>query len=373
MKKLLNCIVASLIVAVFFVSGCFLFGGGGEKRGRLDTADIPVIELGDEDGLLKDKTFTSSATYGMYDFTFASSADVKLFKYRAYYNGTYNFSVYPACDVSIYIHSGNIITDWWQELPCKHDLNKGLEYSIEIRLNDGEQANKELSLRIDTPSTETKDISDCYNFIDEHVQGETAYYSFTAVRDGKHYFTFNGFDGKGRVKVFKNNQQISDTAWATTSIDLKTGESVAVQVTPPKSYAQSIYGIVKHPAPTVDITEKLKEKQCVILKLTPVYEEHGVIIKVRAGDGDETYQISKWDVGAQLDGGRPELMAGYGELDFKIGDSWRGNRDGAQNLFVDGGSSATFEIKGPSKVDDKKYYLTVFKNGVDKTYHEYID
>ncbi len=372
MKKLLFLLVSVVAVAAITLSGCFLFEGG-EKRGQLDTTGIPVIELGKEETLIRDKAFTASGKIELYDLEFESAAQVKLFRYKAYYNGTYNFSVTPACNVSIYAHTGNIVTDWWEKLPCKQDLYAGLEYSIEIKLNDSAYVGKPLKLKVETPSTQTKDISDCVSFSDEYVKGEKAYYSFTATRNGEHSFTFNGFNGFGRMKYYKNNQQILDTAWATKSINLKKGDNLTIEVTPPKDYNKKIYGIVQQPAIATDITETLKESGCVILEIKPVFYDQQILFSISA-DEQTQYYVSNAEVGVQCKGKKHSLLHGYGATAFKTGDSWVNNGNLAyRTLTINGGTSATVKINGPGKNDDRKYFLTVWKVGTEMRYLDYSE
>lgn len=369
-KKLiaLLCLIVAVCCFTLAFSGCF----GKEKRGELDRTDIHVVTVGNEKDLIRNKAFTKNGAEETKIFNFSNKL-VQLFKFRARYDGTYTFKVEPECKMSIYIHSGNIVTDWWQELPCKQELYGGLEYSIEVKLGDEAYLNQDLQMKITTPPTDDKDISDCVSFVDDYTKGDVMYYNFTAESKGKYTFGINDFVGEGTIEIWENGRCFNYTGWGEISKSFTAGEQVTYKIKPDSYSKTTISGYVKRPPITEDITEALNEKGCLILELKPVFKEQIMKIGLIAGNEPIDITLSCIDVGVKYDGRDYHFLNGYGLAIYKKGDTWYYMTNDYEEVdyTVEAGKTLEIELKIPSYHNGNSYFLTVFKKGVEKHYLEY--
>ena len=176
--KIAQRIVAFLLILItfsFLLASC----APEETRGELDKTNITVLEVGMDSSLIKEKVFSSETSKLHYSFRFGSTIDVQSIRFRAYYDGKYKFNMADGYKASIYAHTGSITTDFWEDLPCEQSLKAGYEYTIEIKIHNASDVNKDLTLEVETPATNTKDISDCISFVDD-------YFSYF-LKDGELY------------------------------------------------------------------------------------------------------------------------------------------------------------------------------------------
>ncbi len=366
--------VLCLIIALIFV--CLSFASCGmtkeEKRGPLDTTDIPTVGLGGYEELETKRTFSEQKSYTEHSFTFESTSDVQSFRYKSYHTGTYTFSAEPNCDFSVYVHGGNIVTDWFEKTPCTYDLNANYEYTIEVKLNDSSYTNTPITLKVTTPNTSEQNITGCRSFVDDWT-GETEYYTFTAPIAGKYTFTIKN---NGMVNMINNGKVVDYTGWDTWSKEFKKGATMIIELERMfNKDVKTVYGYINYPTETIDITSMVEENPAVALKYEPLWEKREVILKLSPRE-TTTYVISNTDVGVTgiLESNgighsnmRYKCDEGYGIVPMYVGE-WH-VESGSQTITVKAGETATIKISGvDAKNLDKEYYITIFEQSIEKAY-----
>lgn len=369
MKRIL-CLIISLILICLSLASCSLIKE--EKRGPLDTTDVNFMGLGGYESLETARTFSEKKSFSEQTFTFKSKADVQSFRYRAYHTGTYTFSVDPNCDFSVYVHGGNLITDWFEKTPCTYDLNANYEYTIEVKLNDEAYLNQPIKLRVTTPNTSEQNITGCRSFVDDWT-GETEYYTFTAPADGKYSFTIKN---NGQMKIINKGKVIDYTGWDTWSHEFKKGATITIMLNYMHDKSvKTVYGYVKYPSETIDITSMVNENPALALKYEPLWEKREVKLTLSPSQ-TTTYVISNTDIGVtktlekSVIGHSKEYYnceEGYGIVPLKV-EHWNVER-GEQTITVQAGETATIIINGvDEKSLNKDYYITIFTKGTEKSY-----
>ena len=366
--KIAQRIVAFLLILITF-SFLLVSCAPEETRGELDKTNITVLEVGMDSSLIKEKVFSSETSKLHYSFRFGSTIDVQSIRFRAYYDGKYKFNMADGYKASIYAHTGSITTDFWEDLPCEQSLKAGYEYTIEIKIHNASDVNKDLTLEVETPATNTKDISDCISFVDDYVKGELMYYTFVAPTAGK--YTIN-IPNSSNIKIYNGDgKYLEQTGWGKWSSEFAKGAMVKLEVKM-KSDITKVTGTVEHPGPVVDISEQLLEKGCLILKYTPMYADEIVKLQINVSENTPIV-VSNRDVGVQVKGSNSTQKSGYGIVHFRMGDgSWVTNfGEGEHYTTVEPGTTATIEMKYSAIPKENEYYLTVFLQSVEKVYLPY--
>lgn len=369
MKRLL-CLIISLMLVCCSLASCSMVKE--EKRGQLDTTNVPTVDLGGYESLEAKRTFSDKRSFSEYSFTFKSTSDVQSFKYKAYHTGTYTFSVEQNCDFSVYVHGGNLVTDWFEKAPCTYDLNANYEYTIEVKLGDSSYLNTPIKLKVTTPNTSVQNITGCRSFVDDWT-GETEYYTFTAPVAGKYTFTIKN---NGQVNMINNGEVVDYTGWDTWSKEFKKGATMIIELERMhRKDIKTVYGYVQYPTETIDITSIVKENPSVALKYEPLWADREVILTLSPSE-TTTYVVSNTDVGVRRTlekraiGGTSEYFyadEGYGIVDMYV-ENYHVER-GSRTITVQAGETATIKICGvDEKSLDKEYYITIFEQDIEKTY-----
>ena len=346
-----------------------------ENRGRMDTSDVYTMEVGQDSSLEKGRTFSETNSSRTETFTFTRASDVQSFRYRAYYDGTYKFHVEPACKFEVYVHSGSIVTDWWQEAPCDQDLSAGYEYTIEVRVTTTEHLNEPINLVITTPNTSTKDITGCYSFVDDYT-GDLEYYTFTAPRAGKYKFTIKDVNAMDFLN--SNGKVIDYTGWDSWSKELSKGYQLTIKIKRMDFKSGKLYGYVEYPPEDIDVTDIVAQHGIVAFKFTPMWAEQSVNLVI-SPSASKSYTISNGDVGVQeivsqsFFGSVDYLystMLNYARVNYQLGDKKPGE-DGILTTTLQSGEKAKITLKAESKLDEKERWLTICEKGTEKTYLPY--
>lgn len=370
MKKATVIFVLFVAFAIFVFTLYWCFGRV-VNRGVLDTTDIPVANIGEEADLIRNKTFAKNTEEQTQDFYF-STILVQSFKFRAMYDGTYTFSVQPEGALSVYMHTGNLITDWWQELPCIQPLYGGLEYTIEVKLNDTSYLNQNLQIKIVSPPTNTKNISDCVSFTDPYTKGDIMYYDFTATRDGEYTFRFADFLAKGDIRAWKEGRRLTNTAWGGWSKKFTVGEHIRFEIEPYSNYNKpTLEGFILHPPLIEDISEAFNEKNCLILDMKPVSGDDQIMfVSLTASNSPLDIVISAHDVGKKEERKNQYFtVKGYGTPYFKIDDKWY--NDDSVDYSLGEGDTLTIEIKVQHYESTTHFCLFIYEKSVERTYLEF--
>ena len=349
----------TLLLSLLLLYGC----SGTNKRGALDISDVPVLEVDSNEGLAENKSFTRESSKTMHDFVFDKASDVQSFKYRAYHNGTYKLTSYPAGALSFYTHTGNVVTDFWENTPSTEELERGREYIVEVKLTDAKYVGQEVTLVVETPNTAVKDISNCASFTDEtYEKGELLYYTFTAPSTGEYTFTI---ENNSKVEMYKNGEQFDSTGWDTWSLELKQDTTVEFKVEMDTRYvSDTVRGSVEHPTREIDITELMKEKGCLAIKCITYSESQELIFTLKYTSRNSV-TVSGADVGIQMSGGELIPADGYTAVDFKSGSNNAWRKD--ENVYA---IQKDKTIKVTVKKSDvtRDGYITFFYSAADKSY-----
>lgn len=365
------------IIFAFFISciclcSCSLFGPK-DYRGELDVTNLDIVDIGNSD-LKMNKTFSNSTESSSFNFIFSSANDVQSFKYRAYYSGTYKFT--SNVSLLVYVHSGSIITDWFQPTPCSENLEKNYEYTIEVKLNNDVFVNESVTLTIETPTTNKKDISDCATFKDICYGGDILYYSLTTTYEGKHSVYFNNFVGNGEISYIYNNKESGNNAWGNIEFNAKANITVTIKVKVygDKSKLKSISGYVVHPIQPLDVTNLVQEKGIVVFKVKSYFKDQEIQLKIQPSKSLSII-CSNADVGCQAEiyssRNTYTYFKGYTYCKFKVHDSIiQGAAE--ENKSIHEGESAIISIWGPSKMtDNEQRYFTISLRSYKKQYLDY--
>ena len=368
MKKL-GCLALVMALLVTSLASCSILGAGG-NRGALDMTDIPVIEVGNDESLEQNRTFSEQKISSDRVFTFNSTADVQSFRYKAYYTGTYTFTADPNCGLSVYVHGGNIITDWFAATPCTYDLNANYEYTIEVKINDEAYVGTPVTLVVSTPNLSEQVITGCRSFADTWT-GETEYYTFVAPRTGEYTFTI---ENVGRMNIISGGKVIDYTGFDSWTREIKAGGAITIEVERMHtSGTQKINGSIKYPPVTIDITELLEENSCIALKFTPMWKDWPLTLEFSLSE-TKSLVISNTDVGVQSVSGmgrdpRYDCLSGYGIVECRIDGI---KLDSYRTIVAKQGEKRTLTLSGLSNVNDgKEYYITIFASDVTKSYLDY--
>ena len=368
MKKL-SCLILIIALLITSLPSCGMFGAE-EKRGGLDLTNVPVIEVGNDETLEQNRTFTEEKISSDRVFTFSSLSDVQSFKYQAHYTGTYTFTADPACGLSVYVHGGNIITDYFKETPSTYDLNANYEYTIEVKISSEAYINTPVTLTVSTPNLSEQIITGCRSFSDTWT-GETEYYTFVAPRTGEYTFTIQNV---GRMNIISGGKVIDYTGFDSWTKEIKAGGKITIEVERMHtSGEQKINGSIKYPPVTLDITELLEENSCIALKYTPMWKDWPLTLEFTLSS-NKSLVISNTDVGVQCVSKTGsnlnfDCLAGYGIVDCKIDGI---KLENARTIVAKQGEKRTLLLSGLSDVNDgKEYYITIFASDVIKSYLDY--
>ena len=356
-----------LLCLCLLLPGC---GKGEDQRGRLDTTSIPVVEI-QQEALEVKRTFSSEKSSSTQTFTFSSASDVQSFRYCAYYTGTYTFTA--TCGLSVYVHGGNLVTDWFEAVPCTYDLKANYEYTIEVKLNDAACVDQPVTLTVTTPNISEQSITGCRSFEDTWT-GEDEYYTFVAPRAGKYSFTI---EGVGEMEIISNGKVIATTGWDTWSKEFPKDGKITIHI----KYMQSksttkVLGSITYPPEVIDITDVLEENPCVVLKYKPQHEEQDLVLEFTLPQTKKLL-FSNTDVGVQwfVEGGlfgsdqkQYRCTEGYGILNCRIGE-----RELSGDYIMTATAKEKYTISIKTEADGKEYYLTVFSPDAVKTYLPYED
>ena len=367
-------ILMSVLFCVIIVLGSAC-SGSPENRGRLDMEGVHVMEIGQDSTLETNRTFGESKKTTTETFTFTRANDVQSFRYRAYHNGTYKFHVEPACKFEVYVHSGSIVTDWWQEAPCDKDLSANYEYTIEVRVTTTDHLNQPINLIITTPNLTDQDITGCRSFVDDY-NGDLEYYTFTAPRDGKYTFTIKGVNAMDFLN--SNGTVIDYTGWDSWSKEMTKGYKLTIKIKRMDFNKGKLYGYIEYPTEVIDVTDVLEEHNLVAFKFTPMWAGQSVDLVIKPSES-KSYTISNTDVGVQeivSQGCFGEVdymystMLNYAKITYQLGDNKPGS-NGIITTNLQSGEQAKIMVTAESKLDEKERWLTICKKGAVKEYLPY--
>ena len=331
--------------------------------------DVPVIEVGNDDSLEQNRIFSEQKISSDKVFTFSSLADVQSFRYQAYYTGTYTFTADPACGLSVYVHGGNIITDWFEATPCMYDLNANYEYTIEVKISNEAYIGTPIALTISTPNLSEQIITGCRSFSDTWT-GETEYYKFVAPRTGEYTFTIQNV---GRMNIISGDKVIDYTGFDSWTREIQAGGAITIEIERMHSSGtQKINGSIKYPPVTLDITELLEENSCIALKYTPMWKDWPLTLEFSLSE-EKSLVISNTDVGIQCISGRRDplfdCLAGYGIVECRIDGV---KLENSRTIVAKQGEKRTLVLSGLSDMnDEKEYYITIFASDTAKSYLDY--
>lgn len=373
MKKIIA-LTITLITFLTLLSSCSLIGEE-EKRGALDTSGVEVVDLWQNVVYEENRTFKDSREVSKRTFVFDSNVDVEVFRFRAYHTGTYTFSSQSGAGLKVYVHGGNIITDFFKPTPTTYDLTANYEYSIELIITEESFAGQEVVLEITSPNVSEQNITGCMSFVDDWT-GETEYYKFVAPVAGEYSFTILN---NGSFDVLSGGKVIATTGYSTWSKELpKNGEITIKLKYMHRDEYKTVYGYVSYPNIEVDITEQLKENDVVALKYVPKVKNQSIFATFSCNE-DTHYKGSIVEVGVQMHkpvGGAKTYTAqeGYGIITCKIGkNEFSKSKSTQMDIRAKASEKYSIEIVGQKEVDNKtEYYLVLYKNGTTLKYLDYV-